>query len=346
MTSQAPDASWSLTATVKPSPGAPDPAPDEDPTLRTPREWAKGADAVRTTVKWLVTALAGVGALLFAKGFVTTPQISWQEHPIQLAIAFLAGVGGLVGVGWLIAMAVDTLRPQMYELNRLPADFLAEVEGAGPGVALPDDCATVEALRIRLGAVRRATFLNGEDIVAAKTSLAAKKPPAGAQAALDDLEGERRLLLHNLAVYRDARTDLLDRAEYFTLSRGLSETRTRQMIGAGVLAAMGGIGYLLALSTAEETAAAVTPVVGEMVRVDSEAGTRLWSLLDLESCQAAADSARVPVVVGAGNGSVDSPYTVTTLPTATCRAQTFTVTTGAALVSTPKSLKITYDPAG
>ncbi len=345
MTVPTPPGSWSLSATVEPSSGAIATTPPEDPTLPTPREWTAGAEAVRSAVKWMITALAGVGALLFAKGFVTTPQISWQEHPVQLGVAFLAGVGGLVGVGLLIAMAMDVLRPQMYEMSSLPADFVAEVEEAGAGLALPDDCPTVRDLRGRLVAARRAAFIVGEEIVDAKAVLAQTSPPPTAQATLDQLEEERRILLHNLAVYGAARADLLNRAEYFTLSRGLSSRRTGQMIGAGVLAAAGGIGFLLALSTAESTESPATPVVGEMVRVDSEAGTQLWSLLGLEACQASGDSPRVAVVVGDGDGSVGSPYTVTTLPWGSCRAQTFTVTDAAALVTRPKAVRITYAPS-
>ncbi|NHI18039.1 hypothetical protein H9L10_04015 [Phycicoccus endophyticus] len=283
----------------------------------------------------MVSALAAVGALLFAKGFVATPRIDWQEHPWQLSLAFAAGVAGLLGVGWLITLAMGVLRPQMYELTRLPAAFVAEVEGAGAGAVLPDDCPTVARLQTRLNAVRRALYTVGEEVSSAEAALQQGDPPAGTAARLEDLQRERRVLLHNLAVYRAARADLLDRAEYFTLSRGLSRSATLRMVGAGVVAATGGIGFLLALSSSGTGTAPAVPAVGELVRVDSAAGTRLWTLLGLEACQAESGTPRVPVVVGGGDGSSRSPYTVTTLPTATCHAQTFTVTDSSALVSVP-----------
>ncbi|MBT9255709.1 hypothetical protein KMZ32_09475 [Phycicoccus sp. MAQZ13P-2] len=338
----APPDGWTVSAAVAPASAAPPAANDQkDPTLGTPREWAKGAEAVRSTVKWLVTALAAVGAFLFAKGFVSTPELSWTENRDQLRLALISGGVGLLGLGYLIAKAVDILRPHMYELHRLPADYVKVVEGGGAGVALPTDCPTVESVRDRLQAFRRATFDNAEEIAEINLSALSSKQ----EKRLAVLQRERRLLLHNLAVYEAARTALLDGAEYHTLSRGVSGWRAASMILAGVVAAAGGIGYALSLASAETDTPPAAPVVGEMVQVDSEAGSQLWSLLGLAGCQAAADSPRIPVVVGGGDGSTASPYSVTTLPTSTCRAQTFTVTDAAALVSVPKSVKITYAPS-
>ncbi|QKE85304.1 hypothetical protein [Arthrobacter sp. NEB 688] len=340
--------SWSLAATVKPAVDGPAPAA-EDPTLPAPREWAAGAEAVRTTVRWVITALAAVGALMFAKGFVATPELSWQEHPYQLGAAFLAGVTGLVGVGWLIAQATDLLRPQMYELHRLPPEFVEEIESAGTGVALPVRVRTVADLQTRLRGVRAALFEVDGNLVTARataTDRAGKAGEAAARAAVAELEEDRRILTHNLAVYTHSRSQLLAQAEYFTLSRGLTRSATQRMVGAGAMAAIGGIAYVLALSDpGEQPQPPAAPVVGEMVRVESDAGSQLWSLLGLAGCQAASDAPRVPVVVGGGDGSTASPYSVTTLPTSTCRAQTFTVTDAAALVTVPKAVKITYAPA-
>ncbi|GIL35774.1 hypothetical protein [Phycicoccus sp. DTK01] len=340
--------SWSLAATVKPAVDGPAPAA-EDPTLPAPREWAAGAEAVRTTVRWVITALAAVGALMFAKGFVTTPALSWQQHPYQLGAAFVAGVTGLAGVGWLIAQATDLLRPQMYELHRLPPDFVQEIESAGTGVALPVRVRTVADLQTRLRGVRAALFEVDGALTAARAAAvdrAGKQGEVAARAAVAELEEDHRILTHNLAVYTHSRSQLLAQAEYFTLSRGLTRSGTRRMVGAGAMAAIGGIAYVLALSDpGEQPQSPAAPVVGEMVRVDSEAGSQLWSLLGLAGCQATTDSPRIPVVVGGGDGSTASPYSVTTLPTSTCRAQTFTVTDAAALVSVPKAVKITYAPS-
>jgi hypothetical protein len=121
------------------------------------------------------------------------------------------------------------------------------------------------------------------------------------------------------------------------------------MVGAGVAAALGGVGYLLALSApaaaTEESSPAPRPVIGELVRLGTPASAGLWTALDLASCQADRTVARVPVVIASGNGSVGDPFSVTTLPTATCRAVTFAVVNDVATVVRPAGLSITYTPA-
>ena len=42
-------------------------------------------------MKWMVTAFAAVGGVVFAKGLITTPKLSWQENTAQLLIAWLSG---------------------------------------------------------------------------------------------------------------------------------------------------------------------------------------------------------------------------------------------------------------
>lgn len=347
-----PGPAWSLTADLKPASGTPTPPPPADPTMPPDRDWAGASEAVRTTVKWLVTALAAVGAMLFAKGFVNTPTLSWTENRWQLLAAWGLGVLGLVGVGTLILLAVHVLRPIMVDVLDLPADFQALV-AATPARYLPTGCATLADFHQGYRRWQRAVLTSSQQLADMDRAIA-QMPSGQAKTQLEAQRtaaaNAREVILHNWAVYQAARVTLIERAEFFLAAQGLSWKRIAIMVGAGVVAALGGIGYVLALSSpakpdkAESASPASAPVIGELIREDTDAGDALWSTLGLSSCQASPSMPRVAVVVSGGKGTSTDPYTVTTLPSPTCHAQTFSVVAGVATVAVPKPIEITYVP--
>jgi hypothetical protein len=85
--------------------------------------------------------------------------------------------------------------------------------------------------------------------------------------------------------------------------------------------------------------------MGELIQTDTDAGRQLWGQLGLAGCQADPQTARIAVIVTAGEGTVADPYTVSTLPAPTCPAQTFTVIDEVAQVTVPAKTTITYTPA-
>jgi hypothetical protein len=352
---------WQLSAELTPtSPDREDARPQTPWTSSVPPpEWREAAAGVRTTVKWMVTALAAVGAVLFAKGFITTPTLSWSENTLQLVAAWILGVTGLFGIGWLIAQAVGQLRPTVYTLGTLPAEFIRLVE-SHPVDYLPAGITTLAEFRTRFEHTRRVVERNKATIDEAENALEdartrATVTPQAVRTAEEHLAAAaqaQRNNEHNFAIYGGVRQQLLARAEYLHLAMALP-ARTSRMILAAVIAAAGGIGYQLALATAPDSkddgggssGTPARPAVGELVRSDTEAGRQVWRELGLGRCQTDPAAPRIAVVVASGKGSLADPHVVTTVPHRTCPAQTFTVIDEVALVSLPVPEEITYTPA-
>lgn len=346
----APDG-WHLTAEVSSgaAPLATAAAGAQEPGGSPP--WKEAAEGVRTTVKWLVTALAAVGAVMFAKGFVTTPQLSWEDDTTQLVAAWVVGSLGVLGLGWLLYQAVQVLRPHAPELGNLPAGYVAMVDAA-PSFYLPRTCDDVETFRRRLAALRSHAGEAARSLRQAQLALAEAIEAHGpsspqaqeAQETLSAATASHDSIAEGLLVYERAKTDLLDRAGYWTSSHELSFS-TGSMVGAAVLAAVGGIGYQLLLAAPDDAGEAdppSPPAVGELVLNDPVAGRALWDQLGLAGCQARASTPRIAVVVSSGKGTSEDPYTVSTLPARGCRAQTFTVVDAVARVSVPATVSISY----
>ena len=357
--------SWSVSAEIGPAtPAAP--AAPADSSLGTRRDWAKASGEVRTTVKWLITALAAVGAMLFAKGVVTTPGLSWTENRGQLVWALVCGTLALLGIGALITMAVRLLRPAMYTLGDLPPGFRTRVD-ANPAEFLPSGVTGVADFEQRYRRAQRAVFTS-EQVLAQLTRAATAarqradavddahpgKPvleaaTTQAESSRDAAKDGRSLIVHNWAVYRQSKDALLERAEYHTQISGISRASLAALVLSGVAAALGGIGYLLALAAPGDDAVtaktAAAPVVGELVMADSPAARQLWATLNLTTCQADPAVARVAVLIASGTGSASDPYQVTTLPRGSCRGMTFPVLTELATVVRPTPVTITYTPA-
>lgn len=327
---------WTLSAALSPA-TEPEPAAPDDISLNTRRNWAKASDEVRTTVKWLITALAAVGAMLFAKGIVSTPALSWTDNRAQLVWALVSGALALLGIGSLITMAVRILRPTMYGLLDLPEDFRALVE-RHPEEYLPTGARNLAEFTRQYRRAQRGVFTS-EQLLVGLTGQDLEQAKAG-----------RAVLVHNWAVYQQAKESLLERAEYHTQIAGLSRLRLIALVASGVAAAVGGIGYVLALSAppdaTPDAGAPAKPVVAELVRVDSVDAARAWDTLGLTECQVDPAVARIPVVIASGSGASDDPYMVTTLSTgADCTAMTVPVIKEVAVLIRPAVLTVTYAPA-
>ncbi|WP_116949730.1 hypothetical protein [Jiangella endophytica] len=351
-----PAGSWQLTAELTPKTAEAEAAATTGPAEPAAPAWDDAAADLRTTVKWMVAAFAAVGAAMFAKGFVTTPELSWADDTWQLVLAWIVGAAGVVGVGVLIYQAVQLLRPTAYELGTLPAEYVAEID-ANPRFHLPSDVDTLADYLTRLQALRvqatRTTeeAARQEGVLDAATQAVPPDPDAVAAARLEVRRAtvRRDSVRMALAVYSSVRETLLDRAGYWKPDRGLNRGGTI-MLAAGILAAVGGIGYQLLLASPAESGddtggSASAPSIGELVRSDTAAGEELWRQLRLAECQADPASPRIAVVVASGTGTAADPYVVSTVPSATCRAATFSVVDDVARVSVPEPAPITYEPA-
>lgn len=317
--------------------------------------WRDAAEAVRTTVKWLIAAFAVVGALMFAKGFVTTPRLSWNENGPQLVWAGILGIVGLVGIGVVLYVAVSMLRPAVYDINDLPPEFIALVDNPANRY-LPTRIENFEefkdAFRITRHSVISATENRDTARKLLKSAEESNPPDPGAvNKAKEKLEREQEVLakvLRSFDSLKRVRVNLLNKAEYWKESTAF-DRRRGTLILAAIGAALGGIGYQLALATPEQPAGTVpsstaAPSIGELIRSDSAAGRELWEQLGLSRCQAVEGAARIAVVVSSGNGSAQNPHVVSTVPTNTCPGQMFAVIDEVARVSLPVKRDIVYTP--
>ncbi|MGY2744457.1 hypothetical protein ACQCSU_11365 [Pseudarthrobacter sp. O4] len=346
---------WQLT--LKLAPGQADEARAE-PVINLSVEspaWRDAAEAVRTTVKWLVAAFAVVGALMFAKGFITTPKLSWNENGPQLISAGFLGLLGLVGIGVFLYKAVRMLRPTVYDLNDLDPQFAALVDVPGNGY-LPEGITNLENFKEEFTRARHSVISARAQRDTARSQLkeAEESSPPNSDAvkkAKEELEWWQEVLaqvLRSFNTLKTVRARLLNKAEYWKAGTAF-DNEGKVLVVAALVAAFGGIGYQLALATPDEPAktansSPAAPTVGELIRSDSASGRELWEQLGLSRCQAAQDAARIAVIVSSGDGSSQKPYVVSTIPTVTCPGQTFTVIDPVARVSLPVKRDIVYTP--
>jgi hypothetical protein len=322
------------------------PVAPPDPTAVVPPGWQDAAADLRTTVKWMVTAFAAVGGVMFAKGFVSTPKLDWSHHEGRLLLAWAVGAIGLGGIGWLIFQAVNKLKPTLYELGTLPTGYKRMVD-AEPRFYLPSDCDSVEDFLHNLQALRKAEAAAGVVVTKAQAAAQTASNPLTVQA-LAVAKRQHDALVAGLATYVTTRQELLDRASYWDQARGMT-VDTVTMVVAAVVAAAGGIGYQLLLSTPDATPspASAGPALGTMSESSTDAGAQLWTQLGLARCQSKPAVAEIPVLVASGTGTQSDPYVVSTLPTGKCPATTFSVVSDVAQVSvpSPSPVTITYTPA-
>lgn len=349
--------SWQLSAQLNPA--TPEPEVEDGTTaeeLAPPPGWQQAAEGVRTSVKWMVTAFAAVGAVMFAKGFVSSPKLSWTDNTGQLAWAWVVGGLGLIGLGSLIYLATDLLRPTLFELSDLPGDYRTRVD-ANPEFYLPSDSANLAEFIEKLASLRAATQVSASELERLDTVLEEAKaanPPDqvtidAAQAARDLQEYSHNYAKYALTIYKRTRQDLMDRAIYWQSSKGFNSSRF-WMVGAAVLAAVGGIGYQLLLAVPDKPApkdadkAAQPPAIGQLIKSGTPAGRRFWKQLDLGRCEPTSGTHKVPVVVASGTGTSDDPFVVSTITAGACPAISFRVIDEVARVTIPEPVAITYEP--
>lgn len=332
--------------------------PSDEPAVEPPA-WRDAAEAVRTTVKWLVAAFAVVGALMFAKGFVATPKLSWQEDGVQLLCAGVLGVLGLLGIGYFLYKAVRILRPAVYDLHDLSTslpEFL-ELVNKDPNTYLPKGIANFEEFKAANGTARRSVVSATDSREKASRALQKAKEISPTNAKLiknaeEELEWWEDIVVktrRSFNAMNAVRSGLLNKAEYWHTSTALDRDGGL-MVAAALVAAVGGIGYQLALATpdkpANEKAAEPTAVVvGELIGNDSAPSRALWEELGLGRCQADVNISRIAVIVASGKGSTVDPYVVSTIPSRACPSQTFTVIDAVARLSIPGKREILYTPS-
>jgi chitodextrinase len=296
---------------------------------------------------------------MFAKGFVTTPKLSWQENGAQLLWAGFLGVLGLAGIGYFLYKAVRILRPAVYDLHDLGTSLpkFLELVNKDPDKYFPKGIGNFEELKAAYGTARRTVVSATDSRDEADRALrkAKESSPPNAERiknAEEELEWWEDMVVNTRRSFNAVNTvrmGLLNKAEYWNTSTALDRDGSLMVIAA-LVAAVGGIGYQLALAAPDKPLDAATTetravVVGELIGNDSAPSRALWEELDLSRCQADTSTSRIAVVVASGKGSTVDPYVVSTIPTRTCPSRTFTVIDEVARLSLPVKTEIFYTPA-
>jgi hypothetical protein len=283
--------------------------------------WVTASAELRSTAKWVITALAAVATVVFGAGpIITRPSLDFEDDRLQLVLAGLLGVAGLIGIGMLVFGVSKVFLPVEMSLDDLPPELLAKIE-SHPETLLPAGAPGLAQFRDQLAALRTAVVEIPEKVeeLEARAGEAQRENDSAAyreaiaevdayRAALDDTMG-------NLATYESIRADLIDRGAFTRLSGVFSEQRGKLWTGA-LLAGIGGLGFQLALtSTPAGTDSASGTSSARGIAVLSKAGdgaTQFWDTYGLKACETAAG--QVPVLITGGAGTADSPYLVRTIP--------------------------------
>ncbi|TCC36332.1 hypothetical protein [Kribbella speibonae] len=292
-------------------------------------KWVSASAELRSTAKWVITALAAVATVVFGAGpVISRPNLDFHDDAVQLVISAALGVAGLVGIGMLIFGVSKVLLPVEMSLDDLPAELVAKINAA-PATVLPADAHDLREFRDQLASYRVASVelpdkAEDADQQAAEAGRRSEKADAmraarAYRAAYDDA-------VANLAVYESVRTDLLDRGAYTKLSQVFSSKQTSLIVGA-LLAGIGGLGFQLALTSAPDSDKSAAPAAAvNQVAILTRSGDQakeVWASYRLEGCETS--PGQVPVLVTGGAGTADSPYVVQTVPSkAGCPAISFT----------------------
>ncbi|MEU4194449.1 hypothetical protein AB0E69_21305 [Kribbella sp. NPDC026611] len=275
---------------------------------------------LRSTAKWVITALAAVATVVFGAGpVVSRPSLDFHDDALQLVIAGVLGVAGLIGIGMLIFGVSKVLLPVEVSLDNLPADLVEKIDSA-PESVLPADAHSLREFRDQLAAYRVAAVELPDKAEDAdqRAADAYDKDPAVHAAATQEARELRNAyddVAANLALYESVRTDVIDRGAYTKLSQVFSGKQGVWIAGA-LMAGIGGLGFQLALTSSPSgsepaaKAAAVNQVA--MLSGSGARATQFWTTYGLKACETT--GGQVPVLVTGGEGTADSPYVVQTLP--------------------------------
>jgi hypothetical protein len=270
------------------------------------------ADRIRETVKWLITAFAGVGAALIAGSQLAS---LGKIDGGRLAFAVVCVVVGLAALAYAIAVAASVMIA-----GRVSLGDLADVT------------------KTDLNAVR--TRVNGDPALLAGYShvadmntgygsaLAQRK--ADFDAHYGDVHDADKALTAQLSDAKALGTDqavqrLLTVASFYTLSDAFNDTR-RKMFGGALVAALAIVGFAWAAHPPQEKQPGVAAPAVVTLKLSDEGRTLLAAAIGQKCAKA---RLRV-VVLSTSGGNAD----VVTLPTTGCRVGRFTVSADLGTIDT------------
>ena len=318
--------------------------------------WVTASTELRSTAKWVITALAAVAAVVFGAGpIITKPSLDFEDDLGQLLIAGAFGVAGLIGIGILIFGITKVLLPVEMSLDDLPPELLAKIQDT-PDSLLPGGVPTLAAFRDRVAAMRTAVVeipekIEDQEFLAEEAQAAGDGAAyAAAQAAIKAYQAALVDNQASLTTYEAVRSDLIDRGAYTQLSGVFSGQRKALWAGA-LLGGIGGLGFQLALTSApdgDDSASDEATSAGSiaMLSMIGDTAAEFWGTVGLAACETS--SGQVPVLVTGGEGTMEAPYSVQTIPDAIgpdspCPAVTFTANTEAFTVVVPEAKTFTLE---
>jgi hypothetical protein len=279
----------------------PDPGDDASADGAGLNRWTVGAAGTRTAAKWMIGSLAAAATLIFGAGpIVNRPELSWADNSGQLVIALCVGAFGLVCLILLIGRIATVLTPVKVSLETIPDDMLQDLNAAAT-VRLPSGSATYVEFLSRYHSYKVLVAKLSNQVASVEDADPhAEIRRAQLKTLLDDAQ-------HNLDVYTRAADSYLNQADFYGVSNLFNRRRRWTALGLAVGAAVGALGFQLALTSTPKDAKKAPELAYLVVPTGPNV---LWDALDLSACTV---GKKVPVLVSGGNGSDEQPYSVTVL---------------------------------
>lgn len=299
--------------------------------------WVDADARTRDAAKWLIGALGAIAVAIFGAGpIVSGVKLSWTDQWPQLLVAGTFGFLGLAAIVLLVVAIGKMLVPVVTSAASLSPDTVKFAESAKPGDLLPKGMSSVDDLLKGITAAYRAS----ETLM----SSAKRYRDAGALADADRVDQQRERVGRYISKLQAYALQLQEYDAFMRIRDGFLRPYGRgwTLYALVIAAAVGSLGFILAISTKADTATAASPALATMSKVSgSTASASLWSQLNLEKCagDGATDADPVPVLIvnKAGAGQ----YTVETIPRDGCLAREFDVDESFAIVVQPTPSVVT-----
>lgn len=355
-------------------------ATDSKSWFSTAARWQGADETIRTTSKWVVTTLTGFTGLIFASGGFLVKGEFGSDYFWQRTLAMLLGAAlAAACLGGIIAVFAKALAPDEPSIGTLSA---TDLEGIGADQAnfYPGDVETIDEFRVEYR-LRELTALNarsGAQFAAAKRdSVKARLKDLDDRLADKDLDdGERALLVtrrqalpeelvnaelaasiwdrdastaeSNWEQFRATRDTILGQVRYRSVRTSFKDAGTKLvllLVGLALGAALYTVAVSFKVDSGDDSdAASSTPQLATLTVAENEAGNQLWSAAGLDACSSSRSARLVSVQLTGGDGTESSPWKVSTIPSDTCQALSFSVISaaGTVVVPDPEEINITY----
>ena len=292
--------------------------------------WDEAIASVRNSAKWLVIATGAAATFIFGAGTLGARAELGSADSGSLAIAVLLGVlgiGFLALLAWDVAKVFQPATASLHDLTDETREVLRRNWAINPGgwvtVAMTGDAdqPPEDPGRELMELIAR----HRGDLAALEQALvdAQSLPGTQGKTTRQALEAAKNATTAKLAAVTATADGALDMERYHQVKATRSTSIETYAFAA--LALIFALGYQLALSaatageeaSADGSGATSAPVVGHLGPAATAEAAEVWRKSGLGACgegDAGDAVTTVPVLITGGDGGVDDPFVVQTVP--------------------------------